>query len=66
MEEETQQRIKELVEERVLEVMDSDSVKQSLNARLVEERKILEQQVCSSCKHSGHFGVVASSKVLEG
>ena len=42
---EAERKVKELIEERVGEIMNSDSVQQSLHARLVEERKILEDQV---------------------
>jgi len=45
VEEETQRRLTATIEERVQEIMNSDSVQQSLNARLVEERKVLEEQV---------------------
>ena len=48
MEEETERRVKELIEERVQEIMNSDSVQQSPQARLVEERKVLEEQVQAS------------------
>ena len=44
---EVDKRVKQLIEERVQEIMNSDSVQQSLHARLVEERKILEDQVRS-------------------
>lgn len=46
IEEETTRRINELVEQQVRAIMASDSVQQSLTARLTEERKALEQQVC--------------------
>ena len=42
---EVERRVKELIQERVREIMNSDSVQQSLHARLVEERKVLEDQV---------------------
>ena len=45
MEEEYQRRLAAVIEERVQEIMNSDSVQQSLNARLMEERKVLEEQV---------------------
>lgn len=45
MEEEYQRRLSAMIEERVQEIMNSDSVQQSLTARLVDERKVLEAQV---------------------
>ena len=45
VDEETERRIKELIEDRVQEIMNSDSVQQSLHARLEEERQALEEQV---------------------
>lgn len=46
--EEVERRTKELIEERVREIMNSDSVQQSLHARLIDERKALEDQVKES------------------
>ena len=45
IEAETAARITELIEQRVQEVMSSDAVQDSLNARLEAERKDLEEQV---------------------
>lgn len=45
LQEEVERKMKELIEERVQEIMTSDSVQKSLHARLVDERKILEEQV---------------------
>ena len=45
IEEETAARISVLIEQRVQEVMSSDAVQDSLNARLTAERKDLEDQV---------------------
>ena len=45
VEEEVERMVKEQIAERVKEIMNSESVQESLHARLVEERKILEEQV---------------------
>lgn len=50
VQEEVERRTNELIEERVQEVMNSESVQQSLHARLVDERKVLEEQVWRPCK----------------
>ena len=52
IQEEVKRRTKELIEERVQEIMNSDSVQQSLHARLVDERKVLEEQVSHLDKSS--------------
>ena len=52
--EEVGRRVKEEVEKRVAAAMDSEAVQASLQQRLVAERKILEEQVCSplgACLH---------------
>lgn len=49
--EEVAQRVKEQIEERVRAAMGSDAVQQSLQARLEEERKVLEEQVCCLATH---------------
>ena len=45
IEEETTARISELIERRVQDVMRSEAVQSSLNARLEAERRTLEEQV---------------------
>lgn len=45
IEEETERMVSEKVEARVQEVMASQAVQQSLQERLVRERKLLEEQV---------------------
>ena len=45
IEEETERCVSEAVESRVKEVMASQAVQQSLQERLVRERKLLEEQV---------------------
>lgn len=45
IEEDTAARVTELIEQRVQEVMSSDTVQSSLSARLEAERKHLEEQV---------------------
>jgi hypothetical protein len=45
VEEETATRVKALIEQRVAEVMSSDAVQQTLQARLETERRALEEQV---------------------
>lgn len=47
IEEETERLVSEAVEGRVKEVMASQAVQQSLQERLVRERKLLEEQVRS-------------------
>lgn len=49
VEEETAARVKALIEQRVKEVMSSDAVQQTLQARLESERQALEEQVTVSC-----------------
>lgn len=49
IEEETERCVGEAVEARVKEVMASQAVQQSLQERLVRERKLLEEQVCIGC-----------------
>lgn len=44
--EEVERRVKEEVEKRVSAAMDSEAVQESLQQRLVAERKVLEEQVC--------------------
>ncbi len=44
--EEVERRVKEEVEKRVSAAMDSEAVQQSLQQRLVAERKVLEEQAC--------------------
>ena len=44
--EEVERRVKDEVEKRVSAAMDSEAVQQSLQQRLVAERKVLEEQVC--------------------
>lgn len=48
VDEQLQQRVTELIEQRVAEIMASDAVQQSLTQRLQAERQLLEQQVCFS------------------
>ena len=43
--EEVERRVKEEIEKRVSAAMDSEAVQQSLQQRLVAERKVLEEQV---------------------
>lgn len=49
IEEETERLVSEAVEGRVKEVMASQAVQQSLQERLVRERKLLEEQVLQTC-----------------
>ena len=60
---EVEKRVKELIDERVREIMNSDSVQQSLHARLVEERKVLEDQVRLSMKDNLHHSDVLGDKL---
>ncbi len=47
--EEVERRVKEEIEKRVSAAMDSEAVQQSLQQRLVAERKVLEEQVQDLC-----------------
>ena len=59
VDEQLQQRVTELIEQRVAEIMASDAVQQSLTQRLQAERQLLEQQVCySTPKDRGQGGCV--------
>ncbi len=63
VEEETATRVKALIEQRVKEVMSSDAVQQTLQARLESERQALEEQVIASsfCLPAMCFNTFTSS-----
>ena len=64
IEEETERCVSEAVEARVKEVMASQAVQQSLQERLVTERKLLEEQVHHSLLLTALLDVCTCSMLL--